>query len=1170
MPLECHSAFSFGSGTQSPEALVRRAAELGHRELALCDNRGLYGMVAFQKACRQQGIKPILGCRLPEAGGAVVLARGAQGFGELSRLVSLAQLGPGPWLGSYAGRAVGGDAAPHGLAERAGRGRERRLAASQQAGGERDSSIPLSFGELQQLYGEGAIFRPRPGEQWDYAAGEPALDAAEARQRAALRQSLLELRDCFLILPDPRAIDFLFHPEGERVPRRHALRDPAELARRVHIGLSPALDRRRANRLWRRSRELGLPCVPHYPVYYDRPEDLRLHQWLRAIHENRHLHGLRYSRRFLEGAWLRSPEEVRRDFASLPEALLHDRRMREECALDLELGGLRLPSPRLPEGVSDPEAWLERLCREGLARHYPEGSASRPAAQERLRRELAAIRELGFTGYFLVVDEIVRYARREELPMIGRGSAANSIVSYCLGFTEVDPIQHKLFFERFLNPCRSSPPDIDLDFSWVDRDRVLAFVYRHFGPERVAMIGTVNTYALRGAVREAAKMLGISGEELRSLTRHLPHGVSKDWETMLREKPENYGLHPEQEPLKSVLQVARALVGLPRHTGVHAGGIVISPGPLADLCPLERAGKGLVVTQLDMGPVEELGLLKIDLLAQRGLGVYSDLRRQLKREGLEGRMPESVEEICADPRVAEMMREGRTMGCFYIESPGMQALLRKLQCADYELLVAASSIIRPGVAESGMMQAFIERHRDPSKVEYAHPLMEEILRDTYGVMVYQEDVIKVAHALAGMSLGEGDLLRRAMSGKGRSRDEMLKLKEGFAARAVSRGIPRDTAAEVWRQIESFAGYAFCKAHSASFAVLSCRVAWLKAWFPARFMAAVLSNGGGFYSAAAYVQEARRLGLSVLPPCVNRSAREYTGRGGELRVGLLAIAGLSGATLHRLLDSRREDGPFRSFRDLRRRIHADKEELEALVQCGACDTFGYSRPQLLWAIQLASPSGRAGRAPGTGGLRPPSARAGRDSSASSGRAPAGRPCGGVMAQDALFEDLPEEPPSGIEDYGWLERWLHERRVLGFSPRFHPMELYNFGGLEKECIRGADLGARLGGRARMLGWKFSDKTIRTRKERRWMKFLSLEDTTGTWEAVLFPDIYERFVLLSRERGPFLLEGRVELEAEVPMLQVEHMERAGTLDALKAREAGLAGVQVSQKEHAPSKSA
>jgi DNA-directed DNA polymerase III PolC len=1108
MPLECHTAYSFGSGTLEARALVREAAALGHTSLALCDTRGLYGMVEFQKACGEAGVKPILGCRFPEAGGLVVLARGAQGFGELCRLVTLAQLGPGPWLGSGSPGARGHT--PSVPADPAGEQARARW--------QGDSAEKLAYEELRRFYGEGPVFQPEPAWALDFGDPPPPRDETGELQRRCLRQSLLESRDCHLILPTPRAIDFLFHPEGERVPRRHGLLEPGECASRCSVGLAPALGRQRANTLFRRARELGLPCAPHYPVYYHRPADLEFHQWLRAIHENRHLHGLCHSGRFHEGAWLRSPAEIRAEFAGLPEALAREARIEQECGLELELGGLRLPAPHLPEGVTDPDAWLLARCEGGLARLYP--GRGRGEARRRLVRELAVIRELGFTGYFLVVDEIVAFARAENLPMIGRGSAANSIVSYCLGFTEVDPVRHNLFFERFLNPCRSSPPDIDLDFSWVDRDRVLAFVYRHFGPERVAMICTMNTYALRGAIREAARILGVSGEELRALTRHLPHGVSSDWESQVRESPGKFDLDPTTEPLKSVLRIARRLVGLPRHTGIHAGGIVISPGPLCDLLSLERSSKGLVVTQLDMGPVEELGLLKIDLLAQRGLGVYADLSRQLAREALQPAMPATVDGLCADPRVRDMLREGRTMGCFYIESPGMQSLLRKLGCEDYGLLVAASSIIRPGVAESGMMQAFIERHRDPSKVEYLHPLMEEILSETYGVMVYQEDVIKVAHAMAGMSLGEGDLLRRAMSGKGRSHEEMRGMKEGFIARCVSRGIGPDTAAEVWRQIESFAGYAFCKAHSASFAVLSCRVAWLKAWHPARFMAAVLSNGGGFYSAAAYIQEARRLGLRILGPCVNRSLREYRGRDQELRVGLLAVKGLSGSTLHRLLESRREGGPFRSFRDLRQRSGASADELEALVQCGACDTFGGTRPQLLWAARLAD------------------------------HAPVRR------RQQALFEEVDEVPPAGLEDYGWLERWLHEREILGYGLHFHPLELYDFGDLPEHCVRGADLAARLergpGERVRMLGWKFTDKTIRTRRDRRWMKFLSLEDTTGTWEAVLFPDVYDRFVLLSRERGPFLLEGTVEREAEVPMLRVTHLQRAGRLDPLRARHA------------------
>ncbi len=1095
MHLECHSVLSFGAGCLRPEELPRLARERGMEALALVDDRGLYGMVEFYRAARAEGLKPILGSRFPALGGTVVLARGRRGFTELSRLVTLDRLGPG----------------------------------------------------------DPALAARGPGRPQAAAKQEPAARTDAAERLKALQAALQELEDCHLILPGEAALRLAL-PEGARSLGRRALgRD------RCSVGLAPALDKAAANRLFRASRELGLPILPHYPVYYGDSGDLGLHRTLRAIHENLSLDALEASGHYRRKAHFRGREELLAGFADLPQAGKRLEQVLGDCELELRLGALHLPSCDTPGGRT-PELHLRELCLQGLARRYPApgpsragtpgAPTSRAEARGRLERELAVIGELRFADYFLAVHSIAGFARAEGLPMVGRGSAANSLVSYCLGLTEVDPIRHRLFFERFLNPLRTSPPDIDLDFSWTDRDRVLAQVYEHFGHAHTAMICTLVTYGLRGALREAAKTRGIHGPELEALTRDLPR-FSSDWEEELRENPERSGASLEREPLRSLLPLVRRLIGLPRHLGIHAGGIVISPFPITELVPLERSRKGFVVTQLDMHPVEELGLLKIDLLAQRGLGVYSDLRKLLKRRSAEGRRlrqpPHCVYELERDPELRRMLREGRTMGCFYIESPGMRSLLRKLRCEDFEILVAASSIIRPGVSESGMMQAYIERHRDPSRAEYLHPLLERILDETYGVMVYQEDVIKVVHALAGMDLGEADLLRRAMSGKARSSEAMGRLEQRFREGCRGKGMSEEAIAEIWRQISSFAGYAFCKAHSASFAVLSLRVGWLKAHYPADFMAAVLSNQGGYYSTAAYVQEARRLGLRILPPCVQRGEAAYTGEGREIRVGLRQIRSLSGETCARIL-SERERAPFRNFRDFRRRCGAGRDELEQLVLSGACDALGESapkscRPGFLWLIRLEATSEAAG-GPARG----------------KGAAPAR---GGV--QEALFGELAEPAPRGSGSYGRLEMWMHERKALGFGLGRHPIELYDFGELPRSCITAEQMIDRTGDAVRMIGWMYSRKSILTRKQRRRMAFLSLEDRTGTWEAVLFPETYERYARLCREHGPFLLEGRVEMEAGEPMLELTRMERAGVLSQRVAREV-LAGCKFASGQCPP----
>jgi DNA-directed DNA polymerase III PolC len=683
---------------------------------------------------------------------------------------------------------------------------------------------------------------------------------------------------------------------------------------------------------------------------------------------------------------------------------------------------------------------------------------------------------------------------------IGRGSAACSLVSYCLGITHIDPLAHRLHFERFLNPERSSPPDIDLDFSWKDRDRVLDYVYEKYGPDRVAMICTHVTFAARSAVREIGKAHGLSEDELGRFTARIPHYGTRSLDGLAEQVPECRGLPVGEEPYRTILALGNRVAGFPRHLSIHAGGIVISPGPITDWVPLERAAKGLVITQYDMGPVEALGLIKIDLLSQRSLGVLTDAVAAVTEHTGSAPPVDDRGLILADRAARRLIREGRTMGCFYIESPAMRSLLRKLRTETFENLTAASSVIRPGVAESGMMQEYIRRHLGETRASYPHPKLEEVLGETHGVMIYQEDVLKVAHALAGMALGEADSLRRSMSGKMRSAEAMAAVEGRFLAGCAENGIPPEIAREVWRQVESFAGYAFCKAHSASYALLSFQVAYLKAHHPGEFMAAVLANGGGFYSPAAYISEARRLGLKVLLPDVNRSAHDYTGQGNDLRMGLMSVGGLAAAGIESLLDARREGGAFTSLSDLLNRTELGPGEVETLIRCGACDGFELTRPEMLWRFTLRGTPYRQDLFPDAGGL------------------------------DALVPRLPEYPLA--------ERCRLETEIFGFPVSRHPLEL-----LPPSLARGTtparEMRNKAGRRVRMLGLAIAYKRVPLKKKSEWMKFLSLEDLTGTFEATLFPACYRRCADRTFSAGPYLLTGRIEADHSVCSLNVEGLE-------------------------------
>ena len=839
----------------------------------------------------------------------------------------------------------------------------------------------------------------------------------------------------------------------------------------------------------------GIPMTAANDVHFARPDHFRKHHILSAIFQNTSMKWAKLTAN--PRSCLTAPADMERLYQRMPELIRASREIAEQCQIDLELGKLKFPKFPFVEGA-EPFEYLKNLCESGLLKRYT-GNPSRDA-QSRLHYELGVIDRLGFTEYFLVVHDIKQKAVEWGMPFIGRGSAANSLVSYCLGFTEVDPIEHNLYFERFLNPYRKSPPDIDLDFSWRERDRLLDFVYERYGRDRVALISTTVTFGQRAAVRETAKVMGLSESEIKRVTERIPHWGAASIMELPETNPECAALPVNIEPWKSVFREAQGIIGFPRHLSIHPGGIVIAPGEITDYVPLERARKGFVVTQYDMRPIEDIGLVKIDLLSQRSLGVLTDAVNAVKENYGKCLPLDDFAEITSDRKTRELIRSGQTMGCFYIESPGMRGLLKKLNCETFELLTAASSVIRPGVAESGMMAQFIERHHDPAKIQYLHPLMEEMLKETYGVMIYQEDVIKVAHHVAGLSLGDADLLRRAMSGKERSSEKMRDMERRFLQGCEDKGVGADTAREIWRQVESFAGYAFCKAHSASFAVLSFKVAYLKAHYPAEFMAAVLANEGGFYGPAAYLEEARRMGVRVLPPDINLSRRDYSGRAGEIRVGLGAILNLREETIETILRARKDEF-FNSLSDFLRRTRVGAKTASLLIKAGAFDFIGESRPRLLWKLEALKQTDFE-----TAGLFEPETA------------------------------MTKIPP--LRDYDERERFALECDVFGFPITSHPLKFLP-PGLSAGIVEAADIDNHRGQRVKMLGWAISHKRIKTRKSKELMKFLSLEDLTGTFEVTLFPKTYRKFATQTLTRGPYLVEGKVEDDSGVLSLVADRLE-------------------------------
>jgi DNA polymerase-3 subunit alpha len=615
-------------------------------------------------------------------------------------------------------------------------------------------------------------------------------------------------------------------------------------------------------------------------------------------------------------------------FAAAPELYANTQAQLAACEITFTFG--EEASPQQPAHLNgSKQADLQRLkelCAEGLSYRY---ATITDEIIARIEMEIEVIAEKNYLSYFLITHDFTSYARSKGYFYVGRGSGANSIVAYLLRITDVDPLELDLYFERFINLYRKNPPDFDIDFSWRDRDDVIRYIFERY--PNAAWLCTYSTFQYRACIHELSKVFG------------LPAGASK---TLSR----GVGSLAEFSELGTlILRYAKRIEGLPSHLSLHAGGIVISERPLAAFTACFLPPKGYPCTQFSMLEAEDIGLYKFDVLSQRGLGKISEALDIIRRIHPAQVAPDihDISILKQDPKIAQFLRNGWALGCFYVESPAMRMLLIKLQVDNYLALVAASSIIRPGVSQSGMMHQYILRHREPEQRQAIHPLLLAIMPDTYGVMVYQEDVIKVAHYLAGLSLAEADVLRRGMSGKFRSRSEFLRVKTRFLEACARRGHEAQFAADIWRQIESFAGYAFSKGHSASYAVESYQSLYLKAHYPLAYLTACINNFGGYYRTEIYVHEARRFGALIEAPCINEGTYSCSLKGKRLLLGFNLVAGIEAALIEKLLIERVQNGIFLSLEQLLKRIYIPLEQLTLLIRIGALRSFKQSRKALLW-------------------------------------------------------------------------------------------------------------------------------------------------------------------------------------------------------------------------------
>jgi DNA polymerase-3 subunit alpha/error-prone DNA polymerase len=824
------------------------------------------------------------------------------------------------------------------------------------------------------------------------------------------------------------------------------------------------------------ARRLGVPALAVPSSFFLKPEDHELHRLLRAIAGNTSYSRLKSDDVAPADAWLAPPAHYERRFDVWPETLTASDAVAERLTFTGPSLGLVMPPWRDETDQPSCEILRER-CYAGARKRY--GAELHETVVDRIEYELATIERMGFSSYFLVVEEIVKRSPR----ICGRGSGAASIVAYSLGITNVCPVKFNLYFERFLNPGRKDPPDIDVDFAWDERDAAIASVLDEFRGHS-AMVACFANFQPRMAIRETAKVFGLTDAEIGQVSKRLPwfwHEVGNDDDddllVRLRAMPEMKNLD-FPEPWPEILQLAERLIGIPRHISVHPGGVVITPDPIDSYVPLEIAPKGVPIIQWEKDGAETAGLVKIDLLGNRSLGVIRDAVANVHGNGHP--FDESSWQPEDDPATQARIAAGNTMGCFYIESPATRQLQQKAQRGDYEHVVIHSSIIRP--AANKWINEYLRRLHGGAW-QPIHPLLEGVLDDNYGIMVYQEDVAKAAMALAGFDHAEADGLRKIMS----KRDRAKRLPDyfcRFVAGARSRGVSDAQIETVWDMILSFDGYSFCKPHSASYARVSFQAAYLKTHFPAEFMAAVISNQGGFYSISAYVSETRRLGVRVLPPDVNHSEILWKGAANAVQVGWLTLHHLSQETRGRIVANR----PYRDLTDFLERACPDEEEARVLVHARAFDGLHptESHASLLW--QLATWHKRAARS---------------------------KSCD-------LFTRGAEIPRPTLELDDPQARLHAEMRTLGFLCDVHPMVLC--APQAKHVVKAKDLSRFAGRRVRCAGFLVTGKVVATNKGEP-MEFITFEDETSLMECTFFPDTYRRFCHMLDHQHPYVIEGKVE---------------------------------------------
>ena len=1066
--LHLHTDYSLLDGAIQIKPLAKRTEELGMTACAMTDHGNMFGAISFYNTMKSRGVKPIIGCetyitrgsRKDRAAAApgekanfhlILLAKDLDGYRNLVRLTSKA-------------------------------------------------------------YTEGFYYKPRIDKELlaEHSKGLIALSACMSGvpsamlARDACDEAAAAAHEFEEILGKG---NYFLEIQEHGLEAQQRIRKPlVELSRRT-----------------------GVPLVATNDAHYLMPEDARAHDVLLCIGSGKTVSDTNRLQYKSPNFYVRSPEEMWRIFgAELPDALTRTVEIAERCDLQLPENVNHLPNYPIPAGAAaSADDYFEQVVRDGFERRRQrvwEGLWARGELkdsisdyQTRLANEIAMIKQMGFAGYFLIVWDFVRYAKENSIPVgPGRGSSAGSLVAYCLEITDVDPLKYDLIFERFLNPGRVSMPDIDIDFCVRGRGDVINHVADLYGRESVCQIITFGTLASRAAIKDVGRALEMPYSEVDRIAKMIPppvRGRNVSLTQALEQVPELRKEVETNPTVKELMEIAQRLEGCARHSSVHAAGVVISPVPLQELIPIAVSAKDEKTTQYVMSDLEKTGMLKMDFLALTALTVINDCLSSIKQ--LLGKEINWPDIALNDLKTMAVFGEGRTDAVFQFESSGMQEICRKLKPKDVEDLSALNALYRPGPLDGGMVEEFIQRHRGLKTVRYLVPEMKEILSNTFGVLVYQEQIMQLAQKLAGYTLSEADLMRRAMGKK--KREEMAKHQEKFVSGAVERGIRKDKAEKIFSLMDKFSDYGFPRSHAVAYAYLAFQTAYLKAHFPEHFYAAVLSSEAQDAAKVfKYSKELRAQGINLLPPDVNESYSGFTPLVGAIRYGLAAIKGLGLSTVNSVIEARKA-GPFKSFFDFTERLgHGglNKRVLEGLVGAGAFDSLRpESRELHEWRGTLFNSIDAAlGIAQ----------RAKRER---------------LQGQNALFGAMPEdggvvEHPAPVgEPWTRSQLLLAEKAALGFYVTAHPLASYAELLQSSKAIKSLELPNLTSGVRVSLGGIIGDLQPKTTKKGDRFALLRLEDEAGGTKCVLWPETYRKYSQLVKNELPVLVTGRLELAEDNP---------------------------------------